>query len=58
MHLVLTVFRHSRGILNAVEKFERTIPREHRASEVSTLVQFARAAVVAAEQTLTTAQTD
>lgn len=55
MHLAVTLFRHGRGMLNAVEKFERTIPREHRATEFASLIEFARAACAAAEKNLTAA---
>ena len=54
VHLVRTLFRHGRGILNAIEKFERTVPRDERAREIGTLLEFSRAAVAAAEQTLST----
>lgn len=55
VHLVLTLFRHGRGMLNAVEKFERTVPREDRPRELAIVVDFARAALVAAEDSLTAA---
>lgn len=55
MHLMATIFRHSRGILNAIEKFERTVPRDARAREIADVVEFARTAVAAAEKTLAAA---
>ena len=58
VHLVRTLVRHGRGILNAIEKFERTVPREERAREMATLLDFSRAAVAAAEQTLGVTPTD
>lgn len=58
MHLIATLFRHGRGMLNAVEKFERTVPREHRAAEVGHVIEFAREALASADKTLAAAPTE
>ena len=55
MHLVATLCRHGRGALNAIEKFERTVPREERPREVATVVEFVRSALGAVEESLTVA---
>lgn len=58
VHLLATLCRHGRGLVNAVEKFERTVPREERAREVATLVAYAREAITAAEHALTAPSID
>ncbi len=58
VHLIATVFRHGRGILNALEKFERTVPREHRAREVASAIEFGRQMMTAAERTFAVASTE
>jgi hypothetical protein len=55
VHLVRTLIRHARGMVNAIEKFERTVPRDERAREITTLITFGRAAMAAAEETLSDA---
>lgn len=57
MHLIATTFRHLRGIANAIEKFERTVPREDRPKEVAKVLEFARGMMAAAEDTFTAAPT-
>ncbi len=54
-HLALTVFRHFRGIINAVEKFSRTVPFDEQAYEIGQIVDFAREAIGSAESTLAAA---
>lgn len=54
VHLIATLTRHGRGILNAIEKFERTIPRDARAKEVSHLVEFGRRLLVSVDESLLT----
>lgn len=51
-HLMLTLFRHGRGIINAVEKFSRTVPFDEQAYEIGQIAQFAREAIGSAESTL------
>jgi hypothetical protein len=58
LHLIVTVFRHARGVLNAIEKFERSVPREHRSSEIAVVMDFARETITAVESTLYAAPTD
>lgn len=58
MHLMATLCRHGRGMLNAIEKFERTVPRDQRSLEIATVVEFAREAVASAEKTLAVASTE
>jgi hypothetical protein len=52
VHLIATLTRHGRGMVNAIEKFERTIPREMRAGEVSQLVAFGRRLLVSVDESL------
>ncbi len=58
MHLIATLSRHGRGMLNAVEKFERTVPREYRSTEIAEVVGFAREALASADKALSAASTD
>lgn len=55
LHLIATVIRHARGMINAVEKFERTVPREDRAAEVRDVITFVREVMTSADRTLYTA---
>jgi len=53
VHLIATIARHGRGVLNAIEKFERApMSRETRAGEVSQVVQFGRRLLASIDESL------
>ena len=54
----MTIFRHARGIVNAVEKFWRTLPPADRTAEVGRLVGWARGTMAGATQQLVDAPED
>jgi len=57
-HLIANIARNLRGIIGAIEKFERTVPGDERAREILEVAAFGHAALVAFNEKLAATPTD
>jgi hypothetical protein len=58
VHLVRVLLRHASGMLEAIDKYERTAARHERAADFGVLVTVGRAAIAAADKTISVSLDD